>query len=301
MSPAHPRRLFAPHDVTPSVLGGENNGNSEEKLPRAMLKDLRAVGHKFDRFLSARAAWWRHAAKAERGQLPSWVRGLDGPPGEFQGDGLFACGVIVKEHGVRVSHPIFPTETTEKWAILWQRLDPQAPRALPDALEVPREANSPLWLALLRLRPLREFWDREMRRGTVDALLQMLPDAWLLDPTPVPSGAVIPRLDLASWSELPRLRSTKRSFALTGAHSDEIFALLDGASPASTWEEAVQQALSTFAEEPRVLVELPPPSDAESRFVVVFFERTATRIEGLGALALVPTAAGLVPARIVEA
>ena len=42
---------------------------------------------------------------------------------------------------------------------------PSADAAEADVLEIPQVLNLPVWLALLRLRPLRDFWERDLRRG----------------------------------------------------------------------------------------------------------------------------------------
>src|SRR5207248_157807 len=136
------------------------------------------------------------------------------------------------------------------------KTDPEAPKSLLSAVEVPGDADAPLWLALLRLSPLREFWDWELRRATVDSLLNLLADAWVLGPERVPEGAVIPRLEIASWRELAHCRETGRSFAIPTAHSWENTRMLDEAQSPESWGSVTREALDAFHEEPRVLVDL---------------------------------------------
>lgn len=67
-------------------------------------------------------------------------------------------------------------------------------------------ARSPLEQALLHLPALRSFWSQELRQQHFAALRILVPQAWLLDPAPVPPGAVIQGLDAVSWELAPQLR-----------------------------------------------------------------------------------------------
>jgi hypothetical protein len=51
-----------------------------------------------------------------------------------------------------------------------------------------------MWFALFWLRPLRDFWRRELSERQFLKLQQVIPYTWLLDPTPLPGHAVIPHL-----------------------------------------------------------------------------------------------------------
>jgi hypothetical protein len=63
-------------------------------------------------------------------------------------------------------------------------------------------AASPLEHALLHLPALRPFWRQELRQQHFEALLTLVPQAWLLDAAAVPPGAVIQGLNLTSWEHL---------------------------------------------------------------------------------------------------
>jgi hypothetical protein len=267
-------------------------------MGKGRLKELKALGHKVERFLAARSACWKHAGKDASGILPPWMKPGDSAPGELAGDGLFACAVLMKDEGLQLPQAILEAEVTERLALLWQRCDPAAPKTLPTALAVPADAHAPLWLALLRLRPLRELWERELRRATLESLLDLLPDAWMLDPTPLPPGAVIPRLELASWQDLARLRSSGRRFVIASAKSIHDRVVLDEAISANAWSAAIQKSLDAFDRESGVLVEL--ASDTESAaWVIAFYEKRAGRVDGIGAMALTIEADGnFVPAML---
>ena len=58
-----------------------------------------------------------------------------------------------------------------------------------------------MWFALFWLQPLREFWRRELGDKYFLKLQEVIPYTWLLDPTPLPQHAVIPRLEIHDWRE----------------------------------------------------------------------------------------------------
>jgi hypothetical protein len=267
-------------------------------IGKGRLKELKALGHKVDRFLAARSACWKHADKDAPGILAPWMKPEAPAPGELAGDGLFACHVLMKGEGFHLPQPILESEMAGRLALLWQRCDPAAPRTLPPALAVPSDARAPLWLALLRLRPLRELWERELRRSTLESLLGLLPDAWVLDPTPLPPGSVIPRLELASWRDLTRRRSSGRQFVIVSAQDFHDGVALDENASRTTWSAAIQHSLDTFESEPRVLMEL--TSDTESpAWIIAFYEKRSGRVDSIGAMALTNEADGkFVPAAL---
>lgn len=71
----------------------------------------------------------------------------------------------------------------------------------------------PAWQALLHLPALRDFWTSELRASHYAHLLQMIPQAWCMDPAPLPPGSVIAGLNIPNWDELPRLEAGDRPFA----------------------------------------------------------------------------------------
>ena len=63
-----------------------------------------------------------------------------------------------------------------------------------------------MWFALFWLQPLREFWRRELGEKYFIKLQEVIPYSWLLDPTPLPQHAVIPRLDIHDWFDALRAK-----------------------------------------------------------------------------------------------
>lgn len=297
MPPALPPCHFPLHFEEAVTWDGTGTPVPPVPLPKARFKELRSIGHKLDQFLAARVRWTRRASEA--GSVPAWVRGLDSStPGKLGDEGLFATGLTILESGFRSQPLVFPHSTAARLSQLWSRMDPDAPASLPPPCEVPDDANAPLWVALLRLAPLRDFWDRELRRATVDTLLNLIPDAWVLNPERVPEGAVIPRLNLASWDDLPKRRSNGHAFAIATAHTEEQLRVLDPASPAEDWSAATQEALVAFHEDPRVLTDLGPYHSGKPPLIVAFYQKAAGRVDYLGAMALAYYQQRLDPARV---
>ena len=59
----------------------------------------------------------------------------------------------------------------------------------------------PLERALLHLPALRGFWRQELRQHHFDELRCLVPQAWMMDDSAVPPGAVIHGLGITSWQE----------------------------------------------------------------------------------------------------
>lgn len=117
------------------------------------------------------------------------------------------------------------------------------------------------WSALLRLPALRDMWAADIRGSHLRHLWQVAPQAWLLDPTPVPPGAVISGLDIPSWEALPGLG---RTFHL---QSDA------GSPPApATWEEIL-------AALPAGQSVLAAPCPAARQWMMARYERVQGRVE----------------------
>lgn len=70
----------------------------------------------------------------------------------------------------------------------------------------------PVWHALLHLPSLHDFWMAELRASHYEHLLKMIPQAWCMDPTPLPPGSVIAGLGITSWDELPRFIESGHRF-----------------------------------------------------------------------------------------
>src|SRR5262249_38081663 len=71
-----------------------------------------------------------------------------------------------------------------------------------------------MWFALFWLKPLHEFWRRELGEKYFLKLQEVTPYSWLLDPTPLPQHAVIPRLEIHNWREAAKFSQKDRELLL---------------------------------------------------------------------------------------
>jgi hypothetical protein len=115
-----------------------------------------------------------------------------------------------------------------------------------------------MWFALFWFQPLREFWRRELGEKYFIKLQQVIPYSWLLDPTPLPQHAVIPRLEIHDWREAAQFSQKDRDlllkvsgFSPLGWGSRGI--ALGSDLPHADWEKRIEHALATFESSPTIL------------------------------------------------
>ena len=115
-----------------------------------------------------------------------------------------------------------------------------------------------LWFALFWMRPLREFWRRELSERHFLELQKVIPYTWIMDPAPLPQHAVIPGLDIHSWEELKGFSQKQREVILkiSGFHetawgSRNVVLGSDSSQP--EWQAAIDAALAEAAAHPHIL------------------------------------------------
>jgi hypothetical protein len=115
-----------------------------------------------------------------------------------------------------------------------------------------------MWFALFWMHPLREFWRRELGEKYFMKLQEAIPYSWLLDPTPLPQHAVIPRLEIQDWREAAKFSQRDRElllkvsgFSPLGWGSRGI--ALGSDLPHAEWERRIEHALATFESNPTIL------------------------------------------------
>jgi hypothetical protein len=115
-----------------------------------------------------------------------------------------------------------------------------------------------MWFALFWLQPLREFWRRELGDKYFRQLQGMIPYTWILDPTPLPQHAVIPRLEIQDWREAAKFSQKERNVLLKvsgfspfgwGSRGVSLGADL----PQAEWEKQIDDALAKFESEPTIM------------------------------------------------
>jgi len=115
-----------------------------------------------------------------------------------------------------------------------------------------------LWFALFWLRPLREYWRRELSERHFFELQKVIPYTWIMDPTPLPQHAVIPGLEIHSWEELKAFSQKQRELILkiSGFHetawgSRSVVLGSDSSHP--EWHAAIDAALAAAGTHPHIL------------------------------------------------
>jgi hypothetical protein len=139
----------------------------------------------------------------------------------------------------------------EKFKAAWTPGQPLTPPLKPYLEEK-------LWLALFWSRTLQEFWRQEIGENGQRLLQKIIPYSWVLDPAPLPVHAVIPRLDIQSWSELEKFSQKQRELVLKISGFSPLAWGSRGVTvgsdvPAEEWAQAVRAALAEFSTHPRVL------------------------------------------------
>jgi hypothetical protein len=115
-----------------------------------------------------------------------------------------------------------------------------------------------MWFALFWMQPLHEFWRRELGEKYFSKLQEVIPYSWLLDPTPLPQHAVIPRLEIHDWREVSKFSQKDRDlllkvsgFSPLGWGSRGI--ALGADLPHAEWEKRINHALETFESAPTII------------------------------------------------
>lgn len=115
-----------------------------------------------------------------------------------------------------------------------------------------------MWFALFWLKPLEDFWRRELGERAWLALRKVIPYTWLVDPEPLPRHAVLPRLEAHSWEEVGRLSQKQRALILKISGFSETAwgsrgVLMAQDVPQKQWQEELFRALGRFDTHPHIL------------------------------------------------
>jgi len=115
-----------------------------------------------------------------------------------------------------------------------------------------------MWFALFWMQPLREFWRRELGEKYFLQLQKVIPYSWLLDPTPLPQHAVIPRLEIHDWREAAKFSQKDRELLLKISGFSPLGWGSRGISLGSDlahadWQKRIEHALETFEKSPTIL------------------------------------------------
>ncbi len=112
-----------------------------------------------------------------------------------------------------------------------------------------------MWFALFWLRPLREFWRRELGERHWLKLQSVIPYTWIVDPAPLPHHAVIAGLEINDWRELATFRQKQRVLILKLSGFSDLAWGSRGVDlaqdlPHLEWQRAIERALERFPTNP---------------------------------------------------
>ncbi|MDQ2868390.1 MAG: hypothetical protein M3R59_08280 [Verrucomicrobiota bacterium] len=115
-----------------------------------------------------------------------------------------------------------------------------------------------MWFALFWMQPLREFWRRELGEKYFQQLQQVIPYTWLLDPTPLPQHAVIPRLEIHDWREAMKFSQKQRDLMLKVSGFSPLGwgsrgVALGSDLPQQEWEKRIEDGLAHFSQQPLLM------------------------------------------------
>jgi hypothetical protein len=117
-----------------------------------------------------------------------------------------------------------------------------------------------LWLALLWSPGLRKVWEQALRGSHLQRLRELVPFGWVLDDTPLPPHAALPRLDAHAWEEVAEFSQKQRRLVLkiSGFHetawgSRGVFMGHDLSS--GEWSERLLNAVDQAATQPWIVQE----------------------------------------------
>jgi hypothetical protein len=115
-----------------------------------------------------------------------------------------------------------------------------------------------LWFALFWLRPLSDFWRRELGEKHFVALQKVIPRTWLMDPQPLPPTGVYPGLEIQNWEELKKFSQRERELVIKisgfselawGSRSVKVGQDLSH----EDWAQAIEVALGDWERQPWIL------------------------------------------------
>ena len=115
-----------------------------------------------------------------------------------------------------------------------------------------------LWLALLHTPSMQSIWKQELRGSLLQRLRDLVPYGWVVDPTPLPPHAALPRLDVHSWREVGELSQKSRQLVLKISGFSELAwgargVFIGHDMPSSEWKKQIDDALAESTTQPRMM------------------------------------------------
>ena len=122
-----------------------------------------------------------------------------------------------------------------------------------------------LGLALFHHHLLHEFWKENLSKASIRVLKKLIPHSWIVDPTPLPPGAILDGplahgRHLHSWLDLADATQKERNLVLkiSGFHETSWGSrsvVIGNDVPREDWREALESACSMASTHPHVIQE----------------------------------------------
>jgi len=145
-----------------------------------------------------------------------------------------------------------------------------------------------LLFALFWLRPLADFWQRELGERNLLALRKVIPRTWLMDPQPLPPTGVYPGLEIHDWEELKKFSQRERELVLKISGFSELAwgsrsVRVGQDMPQEDWKRAIDEALADWKRRPWILQKFHHP-----RLVGMDYEEGGLMVSMRGRVRLCP-------------
>lgn len=144
----------------------------------------------------------------------------------------------------------------------WQNIPAAKKLATSVALSSPCKPHleEKLWLALLHTPSLRKIWQQELRSNHLTRLREIIPHGWVVDPTPLPPHASLPRLDAHSWEDLGGFSQKDRQLVLKISGFSELAwgsrgVFIGHDMPAKKWQQHIAEATESIDSQPWMMQE----------------------------------------------
>lgn len=128
------------------------------------------------------------------------------------------------------------------------------------AMEAPPKAflEEKLWWAIFWMKPLEDWWRRELGEGYFRDLRSLIPRAWPLRPMELPPEAVLPELEIHSWADLETFSQRARDLVIkVSGFSPRAWGsrgvVLGSDQPKERWVPELRRALAEWGIQPHLL------------------------------------------------
>jgi hypothetical protein len=127
-------------------------------------------------------------------------------------------------------------------------------------MEAPPKAflEEKLWWALFWMKPLEDWWRKELGEGYFRDLRAIVPRAWPLRPMNLPPEGVLPELEIHRWEELENFSQRARDLVIkVSGFSPRAWGsrgvTVGSDQPKEKWVPALRQGLAEWGDQPHLL------------------------------------------------